>query len=378
MGAGDLNMKKSWHPRLQKNQEKVWLHEQEALAERKKLEELRKERDQERQMQELQRIHEAAGGKRRSERVEWMYATPAANSGPSEGELEDYLLGRKRVDKLLQGNETEQLSRTATLGAQDSGGANTARDLSAKMREDPLVAIKQQEQAMYDMLIKDPTRLKQLRERMGMPGRSEERRHSHSGRRDHGRHRHRDERHRAQHHREDRHHDHRHRRHEDERRHMGHSERNASHRGRIHDWDSRSLCRDHRSLSPRRPGPRDSRPRDTDKRSERTPRVMRAPIDEAEREAKLAAMMSDAQTMSQRRSAWVDTISAEELRERAVDEQQRDATHDTSRWKEGGGTGKASFLLDQQRNLWGEQSGGMNLHERLRRGRHALQRVSDD
>ena len=71
---------------------------------------------------------------------------------------------------------------------------------------------------------------------------------------------------------------------------------------------------------------------------------MRAPIDEAEREAKLAAMMSDAQTMSQRRSAWVDTISAEELRERAVDEQQRDATQDTSRWKEGGGTGKASFL----------------------------------
>jgi len=27
MGGGDLNMKKSWHPVLLKNQEKVWLKE---------------------------------------------------------------------------------------------------------------------------------------------------------------------------------------------------------------------------------------------------------------------------------------------------------------------------------------------------------------
>ena len=169
MGAGDLNVKKSWHPRLQKNQEKVWMQEQEAEAERRKLDELRKEREQERQMQELQRIHEAAGGKKRPERVEWMYATPASSSGPSEAELEEYLLGKKRVDKLLQGNEAAQLSRVSDPGNQrdDSTGANSARDMALKIREDPLFAIKKQEQAMQEMLLRDPSLLRQMRARLG-------------------------------------------------------------------------------------------------------------------------------------------------------------------------------------------------------------------
>lgn len=31
MGGGDLNMKKSWHPLLIKNQERVWLEEKKAV-----------------------------------------------------------------------------------------------------------------------------------------------------------------------------------------------------------------------------------------------------------------------------------------------------------------------------------------------------------
>ena len=202
MGAGDLNVKKSWHPRLQKNQEKVWMQEQEAEAERKKLDELRKEREQERQMQELQRIHEAAGGKKRPERVEWMYATPASSSGPSEAELEEYLLGKKRVDKLLQGNEAAQLSRVSDPGSQrdDSTGANSARDMALKIREDPLFAIKKQEQAMQEMLLRDPSRLRQMRARLGLPNETPRHRHEHENDRS----RHRDRHHRQ---RRDRSHD---------------------------------------------------------------------------------------------------------------------------------------------------------------------------
>lgn len=113
MGGGDLNMKKSWHPLLKVNQERVWKREKEALEERKKLEELRREREQEREMQELQRLQEAAGGKKRVDKVDWMYATPAAQGGPSANELEDYLLGKKRVDKLLKGDEAEKVSYKA-------------------------------------------------------------------------------------------------------------------------------------------------------------------------------------------------------------------------------------------------------------------------
>jgi hypothetical protein len=36
MGGGDLNMKKSWHPLLMKNQERVWLEEKKAVSARLK------------------------------------------------------------------------------------------------------------------------------------------------------------------------------------------------------------------------------------------------------------------------------------------------------------------------------------------------------
>lgn len=103
-------MKKSWHPLLHTNQERVWKQEKAALEERRKLEELKRERDQEREMQELQRIREAAGGKKKQDKLDWMYATPATGSGPSGAELEDYLLGKKRIDKLLQQDESQKVS----------------------------------------------------------------------------------------------------------------------------------------------------------------------------------------------------------------------------------------------------------------------------
>ncbi|KAF8581641.1 hypothetical protein K439DRAFT_204702 [Ramaria rubella] len=167
MGGGDLNMKKSWHPLLLKNQERVWLEEKKALEEKKKLDQLRKELEEERQLQELQRLQEEQTGKKRSETLEWMYATPASGSGQNANELEEYLLGKKRVDKMLTGDEN------AKVGAAHKNfiavqNANNARDTAAKVREDPLFAIKQQEQAAYQSLLSNPLRFKELQQRNGM------------------------------------------------------------------------------------------------------------------------------------------------------------------------------------------------------------------
>lgn len=104
-------MKKSWHVGLHSNQARVWEKEKEALEERKRTAELQKELAQERAVQELQRLQEEAGGKKREERVDWMYAAPAEGSGPNAEELEQYLLGKKRVDKLLKGNEEKVRAR---------------------------------------------------------------------------------------------------------------------------------------------------------------------------------------------------------------------------------------------------------------------------
>ena len=39
-----------------------------------------------------------------------MYSTPATGSGPSANDLEDYLLGKKRVDKILTADENDKVS----------------------------------------------------------------------------------------------------------------------------------------------------------------------------------------------------------------------------------------------------------------------------
>ncbi|KAH9968586.1 Pre-mRNA splicing factor-domain-containing protein [Russula dissimulans] len=167
MGGGDLNMKKSWHPLLMKNQERVWLEEKKALEEKKKLDQLRKEKEEERQLQELQRLQEEQTGKKSKEKLEWMYATPATGSSQNPNDLEDYLLGKKRVDKILIGSEHEKIgaSHKNFIAVQN---ANTSRDIAAKVREDPLLAIKQQEAAAYEALMSNPLRLREMQERNGI------------------------------------------------------------------------------------------------------------------------------------------------------------------------------------------------------------------
>src|SRR4051812_32672063 len=106
--GGDLNLKKSWHPQLMKNQERVWKEEMKALEERKRTDQMRKERAEERQLLELQQIQEATGGKKGRERVDWMYAGPSSNNEPITEELEGYLLGKRRVDQILKSKEAEE------------------------------------------------------------------------------------------------------------------------------------------------------------------------------------------------------------------------------------------------------------------------------
>ncbi|KAG6817742.1 hypothetical protein H0H87_004533 [Tephrocybe sp. NHM501043] len=174
MGGGDLNMKKSWHPLLLKNQERVWLEEKKALEEKKKLDQLRKEKEEERQLQELQRLQEEQTGKKRTEKLEWMYATPATGSSQNTNDLEDYLLGKKRVDKILTADENAKVgaSHKNFIAVQN---ANSARDIASKIREDPLLAIKQQEQAALQSLMSNPLRLREMQERNGIkPKKSKE------------------------------------------------------------------------------------------------------------------------------------------------------------------------------------------------------------
>lgn len=155
--GGDLNLKKSWHPVLMSNQERVWQEEQKALEERKRIEQMKKERQEERQIQELQDIQEAAGGTKRLNRVDWMYSGPSSGQAGTTEEMEGYLLGKRRVDGLLKGTENKRLEKSSTeesfMALQN---ANTIKDTTAKIREDPMLAIKKQQQAAFEALLNDP------------------------------------------------------------------------------------------------------------------------------------------------------------------------------------------------------------------------------
>ncbi|KAI1855380.1 hypothetical protein JX266_000245 [Neoarthrinium moseri] len=205
MGGGDLNLKKSFHPALMRNQVRVAEEEAKALAEKKRTDQRIKEIQEERQKEELQKQLEATGGKKRIDRVEWMYQGPSDGHGGTSEELEGFLLGKRRIDNLIKGTDHQKLEKRA---GQDSfmalQNANTDRDTAMKIREDPLLAMKRKEQEHYEAMMKDPIKQRQL---MALLGKTDDK----SSRSKEDRHSSRRHRHRHRSHSRDR--EHRHRRH---------------------------------------------------------------------------------------------------------------------------------------------------------------------
>ncbi|KAJ4408863.1 RNA-splicing factor [Gnomoniopsis sp. IMI 355080] len=249
MGGNDLNLKKSWHPQLMTNQRRVYDAEQAALQERKATEARIEEIRRERQIEETQKQLEAAGGPKRVNRVEWMYQGPN-DGGRDEYSSEAFLLGKRRIDSILRGDDAKKVEKTA--GPEAAGPipvVASARDTAAKIREDPLVAIKRQEQEAYQAMMKDPSKRRQLLAQMGLadekPVKDKERKH-------------RSHRHRSHRHRDD-----------DDRRHRAYSrERSYSPKRRYDDSDyERERKRRRRSDS--RDGARERRRRGSDERLDR-------------------------------------------------------------------------------------------------------------
>ncbi|KAF3040878.1 RNA-splicing factor [Didymella heteroderae] len=180
--GGDLNLKKSWHPHLRKNQERVWKEEKSALEERKQIEKLRKEREEERALEELQKLQEAAGGKTVTRRVDWMYSGPGGDGAGVTEEREGYLLGKRRIDQLLTSNDTKDLQKGAAVGidALGNANANSARDTQKKVLEDPLLMIQKQKMEMQLKAMKDAQKQAKYEEKRSKEKKHRERRRSRS------------------------------------------------------------------------------------------------------------------------------------------------------------------------------------------------------
>ncbi|KAK5736421.1 RNA-splicing factor [Elasticomyces elasticus] len=378
--GGDLNLKKSWHPGIMSNQKRVWAEESKALDERKKTDQVLKERAEERAIQELERMQEAAGGKKRVDRVDWMYNGPGSSAAGGAGgvseEMEGYLLGKRSLGGLVQRSEADALKKEAAAAPEAgfmalNANANSARDTMAKVSNDPMLAIKKQEQAAYEAMMKDPARRRQLLIAAGQEvdeGKEKEKKH-----RKH-RHRHRDDEdgHRSKRRRhsdeQDERRSHRHRSHRERRRSPSESrsrsrspersrrhrddDRRSSHRDRK-DSRSRSPPRKHRDRddrrrsypSPRRSGSSDSRSRSPyqrekesrtrrspsrDRNSKQAAKPYRSPPEApqkrdeaAERAAKLAAMQSNASDLETDRKTRLAEMAAQDAKQRDEEDKKR-------------------------------------------------------
>lgn len=418
MGGNDLNLKKSWHPQLMTNQRRVYDAEQAALQERKATEARIEEIRRERQIEETQKQLEAAGGPKRVNRVEWMYQGPN-DGGRDEYSSEAFLLGKRRIDSILRGDDAKKVEKTA--GPEAVGPTPvvaSARDTAAKIREDPLVAIKRQEQEAYQAMMKDPSKRRQLLAQMGIaeekPAKEKERKHRSHRHRSH-RHRDDDDRRRRDYSRErsyspKRRYDDSDYERERKRRRRSDSRdgaRDRRRRGSNDRLDKRDGSRDDRSRSPVRRSNSDERherredrrerPRspvrryDSDERKERRDdrrrersrspvrrydsrdrrqgrpngRIDRAPAtnDAEERAKKLAAMQDAATDLDKIREERLAALAEKESAERKADDEAR------AKSQKYGGRDFANRLHNS--------AGNESLADRIGRGRQGLQRDDD-
>ena len=396
--GGDLNLKKSWHPQLLSNQKRVWEEEKKALEERKKTDQMMKERQEERHIQEIQELAEANGGTKRLARVDWMYNGKGADGqlGTTE-EMEGYLLGKRRIDGLIKGTDNQKLEKSAKedsfMAAQN---ANTTRDTAAKVREDPMLAIKKQEQAAYEAMMNDPVKRRMLLKAAGggepaTQEREHKRRKHHHRHRDHGDDENRRSRYRSRPYEE---HDSRYNRSQRDEEDRDDYDRGASKRKRRSYSSSLSRSRSPLTRRSRHPSPPYRRRRsyspDHGERSRspyyekgsdrevrkmqswhssirplrprsRSPKREKASPVEHDKALRLAAMQQAASELDQDRERRLAAIAA-----RDKDEAERDAEVRARNAKNGG---RADFM-----NGLNRRAGDMDLGDRLGRGKAGLER----
>ncbi len=122
----------------------MWIAEQKAEAEDKKLAELKKQIAEERQLQELKELQVKAGlvDQSQLEKLDWMYEGPMATMQDHQSNTEQYLLG-KEVEVKAADSEVKKVESQPGMLFLNSVSAKN--DLFTRLHEDPLLLIKQNE-----------------------------------------------------------------------------------------------------------------------------------------------------------------------------------------------------------------------------------------
>ncbi|XP_045804099.1 pre-mRNA-splicing factor CWC25 homolog isoform X1 [Trifolium pratense] len=153
--------KKGWHTGSLRNIENVWKAEQKHNAEEKKLDELRKQIQEERERSEFRLLQEKAGLVPHQERLEFLY-----DSGLSVGKTSE---GFKALEALPKSDATDAPSSSASKQEASVPGAlfedkpQSANDSWRKLHSDPLLMIRQREQEALAKIKNNPVKMAMIR-----------------------------------------------------------------------------------------------------------------------------------------------------------------------------------------------------------------------
>lgn len=157
--------KKGWHTGSLRNIENVWKAEQKHEAEQRKLEELRKQIQEERERSEFRQLQEQAGLVPRQERLEFLYDSGLAVGKGSSSGFESL---SKPTDPITTAVTTADSSSSAKPQASVPGALfedkpQSSNDAWRKLHSDPLLMIRQREQEALARVKNNPVQMAMIR-----------------------------------------------------------------------------------------------------------------------------------------------------------------------------------------------------------------------
>ncbi|KAG9448889.1 hypothetical protein H6P81_008854 [Aristolochia fimbriata] len=149
--------KKGWHTGSLRNIENVWKAEQKHDAEQKKLEELKKQIQEERERAEFRQLQEQAGLVPRQERLDFLYDSGlAVGKGSSSGFKELEAPPKPEADSSTS-------KQSSVPGALFEDKPQSANDTWRKLHSDPLLLIRQREQEALARIKNNPVQMAMIR-----------------------------------------------------------------------------------------------------------------------------------------------------------------------------------------------------------------------
>jgi hypothetical protein len=136
--------KKRWHVRRMENIRKVAEAEAKQVEEQSRMAELRREREEERELEAIRRLQEASGRiPKQRPRLEFIYKTPVVKKTSEEEVVtREAILANRRPDSIMHSAAAAEIAATALPGVKwcDALKQNKGED-DLRMREDPMAAI---------------------------------------------------------------------------------------------------------------------------------------------------------------------------------------------------------------------------------------------